>query len=179
MKTIVPKHATKCKLGQRDGFSDTDIRKINTLYQCRGYPQVGSGATATTTPKPTTPKPWVKPSCVDSNKHCAYWASTDECKKNPSWMLTNCPVACDQCGNKCVDNNQHCDDWAGMGECGKNPEYMNSYCAKVTMILLEHNVKDDICRPVRSVQDSARMRRRTASRGPVRATASQASMLIT
>ena len=23
----------KCKLGQREGFSDTDIRKLNTLYQ--------------------------------------------------------------------------------------------------------------------------------------------------
>merc|ERR1712045_381138 len=85
LKTIVPKHATRCKLGQRDGFSDTDIRKINT---------------------------------------------PDECKKNPSWMLTNCPVACDQCGNKCVDNNQHCEDWADMGECDSNPEYMNIYCAK-------------------------------------------------
>ena len=42
MKTIVPKHATKCKLGQRNGFSDTDVRKINTLYNCRGYPQVSS-----------------------------------------------------------------------------------------------------------------------------------------
>ena len=36
------------------------------MYRCRGYPQVGSGSTVTvTTPKPTTPKPWVKPSCVD------------------------------------------------------------------------------------------------------------------
>ena len=29
-----------CTIGQRNGFSDTDIRKINTLYQCEGYPQV-------------------------------------------------------------------------------------------------------------------------------------------
>jgi len=129
-KTIVPKHATKCKLGQRDGFSDTDIRKINTLYKCKGYPQVGGGSvTVVTTPKPTT-KPWVKPSCEDTNKYCAYWATIDECKKNPSWMLVNCPVACDQCGHKCEDNNVHCQDWAQMGECSKNPEYMNIYCAK-------------------------------------------------
>ena len=24
----------------RKGFSDTDIRKLNTLYKCKGYPQV-------------------------------------------------------------------------------------------------------------------------------------------
>lgn len=46
-------------------------------------------------------------------------------------MLTNCPVACEQCGNKCEDNNVHCADWAASGECGSNPEYMNIYCAKV------------------------------------------------
>ena len=86
-----------------------------------------------TTPKPTQ-KPWVKPKCEDTNKFCAYWASVDECQKNPSWMLTNCPVACDQCGNVCVDNNVHCQDWADLGECRKNPEYMNIYCAKVGRI---------------------------------------------
>ena len=110
----------------------TPFRKINTLYKCKGYPQVGGGSvTVVTTPKPTE-KPWVKPSCEDNNKYCAYWSSTDECKKNPSWMLTNCPVACDQCGNKCEDNNIHCDDWAALGECRKNADYMNIYCAKVS-----------------------------------------------
>ena len=90
----------------------------------------GGSVSVVTTPKPTT-KPWVKPSCEDTNKYCAYWATIDECKKNPSWMLVNCPVACDQCGHKCEDNNVHCQDWAQMGECSKNPEYMNIYCAKV------------------------------------------------
>ena len=63
----------------------------------------------------------------------------------PLWMLTNCPVACDQCGNKCVDNNQHCEDWADMGECRKNPEYMDIYCAKVTwLLMIILSSKDDI-----------------------------------
>ena len=68
-KTIVSRHKDdKCQLGQRltmilsdiedkqncikknkialrrkkhrKGFSDTDIRKLNTLYNCKGYPQV-------------------------------------------------------------------------------------------------------------------------------------------
>ena len=30
------------QLGQRKGFSDTDIRKLNTLYKCKGYPQVAA-----------------------------------------------------------------------------------------------------------------------------------------
>jgi len=127
--TIVAKKKGKCKIGQRNGFSDTDIRKLNTLYKCTGYPQVGSGSSGSVKPKPTE-KPWVKPSCVDSNKYCATWASLDECKKNPSWMLVNCPVACDQCNVKCEDNSVNCGEWAGKGECKKNTEYMNIYCAK-------------------------------------------------
>jgi len=124
----------RCKLGQRENFSDTDIRKLNTLYQCSGYPQTG-----TATPKPvvvttTTPKPWVKPKCVDQNKYCATWAKMDECKKNPSWMLVYCPVACDQCKTTCHDNNAYCDEWAAMGECTKNAEYMNIYCAKACKV---------------------------------------------
>merc|ERR1719341_1205121 len=34
--------------------------------------------------------------CEDKHKHCAYWASTGWCKKNP-WMLPNCPASCNKC----------------------------------------------------------------------------------
>lgn len=139
-ETISPKHKTACKLGQRQGFSDTDIRKLNTLYKCRGYPQVGSGNGISVTSKPRpqpTSKPWVKPNCMDQNKYCATWADKtrsdnkgDQCRKNPSWMLVHCPVSCNQCDNKCEDNNVFCKDWADMKECEKNPDYMNIYCSK-------------------------------------------------
>jgi len=127
IQTIKP---GKCSLGQREGFSDIDIKKLNTLYKCTGYPQTGSGGSVITKPTTTTPKPWVKPDCTDQNKHCATWAKADECKKNPSWMLVYCPVACEQCKVTCIDNNVYCEDWAKQGECKKNPDYMNIYCPK-------------------------------------------------
>jgi len=127
--TIVSKVDSKCKLGQRDGFSDTDIRKINTLYQCEGYKQTGGGnVKPTQKPKPK-PEP-VQPKCIDENKYCATWAEDGECEKNPEWMLKGCPVACKQCKIKCDDNNVYCKDWAKADECTKNPQYMNIYCRK-------------------------------------------------
>jgi len=130
-KTIVSRHSDdKCQLGQRKGFSDTDIRKLNTLYKCKGYPQVGGSGSITVTPKPTIKPEPVKVTCEDGHKHCDYWAKNDECKKNPEWMLVSCPVSCNQCKNKCDDNNVYCKDWAKLGECKKNPDYMNIYCSK-------------------------------------------------
>jgi len=130
-KTIVSRHKDdKCQLGQRKGFSDTDIRKLNTLYKCKGYPQVGGSGSITVTPKPTSKPDPVKVTCEDGHKHCDYWAKNDECKKNPEWMLVSCPVSCNQCKNKCDDNNVYCKDWAKLGECKKNPDYMNIYCSK-------------------------------------------------
>ena len=69
--------------------------------------------------------------CKDNYRYCATWASLSECKRNPDWMLVQCPVACDQCRVKCNNNNVECEDWAGQGECKQNPEYMNIYCKKV------------------------------------------------
>jgi len=126
--TIIAKKPGKCKLGQRNGFSDTDIRKLNTLYQCRGFPMTGASL-ITPQPKPTQ-KPWTQQKCKDQNKYCATWAKLKECKANPSWMLVHCPVACDQCGVKCDNYNVYCDEWARTGECTRNSEYMNIYCSK-------------------------------------------------
>ena len=128
MKTIVKKKG-KCEIGQRVGFSDMDIRKINTLYNCGdGYKKVGGGVTAKPTVAPTTPKP----GCKDNHKWCKSWANTGECKsKHSSWMAVNCPVSCDKCGAACEDRKSICQSWASRGWCDKIPNYMTTYCAKV------------------------------------------------
>ena len=35
--------------------------------------------------------------CKDKNKHCKFWASTGECRKNPKYMLSNCSKSCGNC----------------------------------------------------------------------------------
>jgi len=118
-----------CELGQRNGFSKVDLKKINTLYNCQGFEQTGGGNGGGSV---VTTEPPVKPdlACRDTHKWCADWAKAGECKKNPAWMLKGCPVACKECKNKCADHNANCDEWADRGECKKNAAYMDVYCAK-------------------------------------------------
>jgi len=136
----------KCQLGQRKGFSDMDVKKINTLYSCVGYTQT----TGSVKPKPTKPKPTeevvtVKPdmTCKDTNKYCATWAANDECQKNPGWMLKNCPVACKECDNECADHEPYCNEWKKNKECKNNPEYMNIYCARSCGLCKDKSCKND------------------------------------
>merc|ERR1712194_19171 len=36
--------------------------------------------------------------CIDKDEaKCPYWAATGECKKNRTWMYSNCKKACDRC----------------------------------------------------------------------------------
>merc|ERR1712150_282060 len=67
--------------------------------------------------------------CYDDNKYCASWAGLAECRKNPSWMLSHCPIACGLC-SLCEDFNIYCEDWARRGECDTNRKYMKVYCKK-------------------------------------------------
>lgn len=129
-KTIRCKGRSKCKLGQRNGFSDMDIKKINTLYNCEGFEQ--TTGEKPTKPKPSETTPTIKPdlTCQDTHKYCATWASTGECQENPNWMLKNCPVSCKECENKCADHDIYCNDWKKSGECKKNAAYMDVYCAR-------------------------------------------------
>ena len=149
MKTIVKKEASHCEIGQATGFSDTDIRKINTLYKCSGYPQVGgsgtNGTTTTTTTTTTTPP---KPSgCQDNSKWCGYWAKNGECENHPNYMRVNCRKSCRQCDKdlSCVDNESHCQEWADDGWCQQLGWYMDKYCPKVSILeIIKIGIKQQI-----------------------------------
>merc|ERR1712110_518225 len=130
LKTITKKNSGGCRLGQTQSegrFSETDIKKLNTLYKCAGYPQVGGGVTAKPTEKPTPP-----PSgCRDNYESCQNWANNGFCSnKYSSWMAANCAQACGKCGAACSDLDTNCQSWEAGGWCGKDPDYMNRYCAK-------------------------------------------------
>ncbi|XP_076372877.1 hatching enzyme 1.2-like [Tachypleus tridentatus] len=84
---------SEATIGQRRGFSQTDIRKINKLYSCE---------IRTTAPNKTTTTPVTE--CSDNDKNCGIWAEQGECKKNPEWMLVNCKVSCQTCG-RCINVN--------------------------------------------------------------------------
>mmetsp|Transcript_20733 Transcript_20733/g.23816 ORF Transcript_20733/g.23816 Transcript_20733/m.23816 type:complete len:522 (-) Transcript_20733:45-1610(-) len=35
--------------------------------------------------------------CINNDERCAFWVSEEECEKNPTFMLGNCPLACKYC----------------------------------------------------------------------------------
>ncbi|XP_069950740.1 zinc metalloproteinase nas-4-like [Cherax quadricarinatus] len=119
--TIIPRK-TGVEIGQRRGFSEIDIQKLQTLYNCANL----TAETVVTTELPiTTPLP---DTCEDNSEHCPAWATLGECKINPTWMGVNCRQACLQCGKECHDNNPYCSYWAEAGECTNNPTYMTIFC---------------------------------------------------
>ncbi|XP_020628627.1 zinc metalloproteinase nas-13-like [Orbicella faveolata] len=108
--TILP-NKQGVKIGQRDGISGMDTKQMNLLYKCNGGSTGGNQG------------------CQDDHKHCEYWASLDECKKNPDYMLKNCRKSCKIC-SECKDTDKNCEYWASRGECKKNPSWMLNNCKK-------------------------------------------------
>eukprot|EP00088_Acartia_fossae_P005397 TRINITY_DN12382_c0_g1_i1.p1 TRINITY_DN12382_c0_g1~~TRINITY_DN12382_c0_g1_i1.p1 ORF type:complete len:435 (+),score=35.42 TRINITY_DN12382_c0_g1_i1:1-1305(+) len=111
--TIEPLVDPPCEMGAAKGFSETDIRKLNTLYECDGYPKLA------------------KQKCEDKNVHCKYYAkSLNLCESNASYMLENCAATCGQCPPQysCDDEHEHCNYWAKQGECPRYEQFMRKYC---------------------------------------------------
>ena len=92
-------------MGQRDGFSDTDIVKLNQMYDCPvgvdvDVVDVSAAATATTTRRPTTTTPTPESvtdggKCVDGAK-C--WIRKWIYKCTNERFERECPRYCDACG---------------------------------------------------------------------------------
>lgn len=114
--TIIPRNPA-ANIGQRRGFSEIDLLKLNRLYECQKEIVVPS--------VPITSKPYV---CSNHNKLCQYWTKSGECTKNPAWMNVNCAKSCRLCDSKCGNYNRNCEEWARLGECTRNPDYMTIYC---------------------------------------------------
>lgn len=104
-------------IGQRQGFTDTDLRKVNKLYQCAangttpGLPRTTTTSTIRTTVRPPIPttvrtttsrvtmRTTARPTypCRDYNRNCRYWAYHYECQRNPNYMLRYCRYSCRRC----------------------------------------------------------------------------------
>ncbi|CAI4232141.1 unnamed protein product [Auanema sp. JU1783] len=108
--TMVPKQQN-AQIGQRSGFSKTDMFKINTLYGC----PTDQGGVETTTARPTQPPTTQPPATVqpitspytpspstptppNQRKNlrgdCDNLAFNGWCTRNPSWMNDYCPLSC-------------------------------------------------------------------------------------
>jgi len=145
--TIVKKQQGGCELGKRKDFSNLDIRKLNTLYECTGYPTVGCGDLYTECQGWATTDnycrvdyvDWMKVnccyscqkaiSCQDGYDSCGSWASSGFCKGDYEvFMSENC---CQSCASMCQDDNASCGSWASSGFCqGVYGVWMSENCKK-------------------------------------------------
>nr|CAH0105035.1 unnamed protein product [Daphnia galeata] len=99
--TITSKKNDGQQLGQREGFSNSDMLKLNRLYKCE------TNSTISPVVTPATESPFVgtlstekakNGRCLDEHKYCKIWAKRGECETN-SWMTSHCQQSCNQCGD--------------------------------------------------------------------------------
>ncbi|CAH1789765.1 unnamed protein product [Owenia fusiformis] len=151
--TIVAK-TPGTRLGQRAGFSQLDIRKINMLYKCSGGGG-GGGVTPRPTPRPTirpttrrftTPRVTPGGSCTDRSVNCNYYRSIGRC--NIAYYKSLCPRSCSNCGGVvtqrptprpttprptgCQDKYTNCGWFKSNGYCDRpnNRDYYRGICPK-------------------------------------------------
>lgn len=130
--TIVPKQSG-VSIGQRRGFSDTDITKVKRLYQCDGGVNPGPGP---------GPAPSPGPSCDNKRTDCDFLKNFGYCTNSQveSFMSTNCRKTCNKCdgGNpgpinpppSCSDKNSQCQSWKRFCNDGFFSQFLASNCPR-------------------------------------------------
>uniref|UniRef100_A0A914W3V2 Metalloendopeptidase n=1 Tax=Plectus sambesii TaxID=2011161 RepID=A0A914W3V2_9BILA len=143
--TIVAKQSGGEKMGQRDGFSDFDLNKINKHYDCNVN---GHGELITTTEAvsvspttrssrisfpestPMTGLSTVGGECVDASWKCPYWMLRDAkayCESDENVRQRDCRKSCGTCGGSTTvpssttpaSQNQNCYDEFNSNICEK------------------------------------------------------------
>ncbi|KHN73444.1 Peroxidase mlt-7 [Toxocara canis] len=56
-----------------------------------------SGVLALLSPPKTSKFKCLRNGCCDEHEWCRFWASIGECEANPTWMTSNCQLACNSC----------------------------------------------------------------------------------
>ncbi|KAK0396530.1 hypothetical protein QR680_001754 [Steinernema hermaphroditum] len=150
--TIEPRKKN-VEIGQRRGFSENDIYKINKLYKCPQLvpttsspeeevdeynKQVTALPEEHTTEEPEEkelpPAPVIRGSCRDKRRDCEFLSHSGHCDSRFSkkFMSENCPKSCKKCNTTCEDSRSWCERWANSGMCTQSifKDYMKKKCAK-------------------------------------------------
>ncbi|VDM38779.1 unnamed protein product [Toxocara canis] len=146
LPTIQPKQAN-AEIGQRTQFSDTDVYKLNKLYNC---PSTEGGTTtnlpeegrtneifpqAVRTPQPTQSTSAPSENCEDRVSNCYLLSLLGQCNFvfASKYMSNNCARTCGKCvvGSNCEDRRSWCNEWAKLGMCSWFYNgYVSETCAK-------------------------------------------------
>ena len=109
------------QMGQRDGMTLLDVKKLNKLYECES-------------------KSIQVDQCRDvlDEAFCTELRDSDWCVDYESYMNEVCMKTCDKCGDggapfaaNCQDKHERCEAWANFAnQCVTNRAFMETTCAK-------------------------------------------------
>lgn len=136
-------------MGQRDGFSDYDLLKLNKLYECPNSLNAANRAPTTTVAPTTTAVVTTTAGICDNKKwQCFFWQRLNYCSSYADYMKEYCPKSCNLCPGtnldqpnrarnnffeqQCIDFDLRCDEWSIKGYCktGYDSSVIQRTCPK-------------------------------------------------